>query len=208
MYVVERIVVAAGMLWAAAWLGAQLLAARGAGRRDYSARAGSPGRAVLYNFTTAMTPSHKETIRHHPFKFAVGLVMHAGVAAALFELLVLLVWPQRPLGFPLAASVAALALAAGSYLLVRRAVAKNLRLMSCPDDYLSALVTCGLVAAAALYGFGVIGASPFLIVAAAVFFYLPLGKLRHVLYCPLSRLELGLRLGYRGTYPPARPARS
>ena len=160
---------------------------------------------MWYNFSAAMTPAHKETIRHHPFKFAVGVVLHVGVGVAWLEVLILLLWPQNPLGLSLAAaSVSALSLPAGLYLLARRAVSKNLRAMSCPDDYLSALVTCGLVAAAALYGFGIIAASPFLIVAAVTFFYLPLGKLRHVLFCPVSRVDLGRRLGYRGTYPAPR----
>ena len=205
MFVTERIVAAASMAWAAALLLTQLLLAWGGGRRDYSARAGSPLKGVWYNFSAAMTPAHKETIRHHPFKFAVGVVLHVGVGVAWLEVLILLLWPQNPLGLSLvAASVSALSLPAGLYLLARRAVSKNLRAMSCPDDYLSALVACGLVAAAALYGFGIIAASPFLIVAAVTFFYLPLGKLRHVLFCPVSRLDLGRRLGYRGTYPAPR----
>ncbi len=205
MLLTERIVAAASMAWAAAFLLAQLAWAWGGGRRDYSVRAGNPGRAVVYIFTAGMAPAHKETARLHPGKFLVGVVLHVGVGVALVEVLILLLWPEKPLGLPLAAaSVSALSLLAGLYLLARRAVSKNLRAMSCPDDYLSALVTCGLVAAAALYGCGIIGASPFLILAAATFFYLPLGKLRHVLFCPVSRLDLGRRLGYRGTYPAPR----
>ena len=46
---------------------------------------------------------------------------------------------------------------------------------------------------------------PLGLVVAASAFYLPLGKLRHVLFCPVARLDLGRRLGYRGTYPPPRP---
>lgn len=205
MFVVERIIAAAGMVWAAALLVAQLLLAWGGGRRDYSAPAGSRLRGVLYNFSAAMTPAHKEAIRNHPFKFAVGLAMHAGVGVAIFKIIVLLIRPDLP---PLApvpvGGLLALAAAAALYLFVRRFFSPNLRAMSAFDDYLASLVTLAFVTFAALHEFGLLTAGVFLLADAAATFYLPLGKLRHVLFCPVSRLDLGRRLGYRGTYPPPR----
>lgn len=193
------------MVWAAALLVAQLLLARGGGRRDYSAPAGSRLRGVLYNFSAAMTPAHKEAIRNHPFKFAVGLVMHVGVGVAVFKILVLLIRPDLP---PLApvpvGGLLAVAAAAALYLFVRRFFSANLRAMSAFDDYLAPLVTLAYVTVAALHEFGLLTAGVLLMADAAATFYLPLGKLRHVLFCPVSRLDLGRRLGYRGTYPPPR----
>lgn len=209
MLLIERIVAAAGAAWAAALLVAQLLLAWGGGRRDYSARAGSPGRAVLFNLTAAMAPAHKEAARLHPGKFAVGMVLHVGVAVAVVEALAAMVRPEAGPLCPVAAGVlAALSAAAGLYLLVRRAASRTMRLMSCPDDYLAAAVTSAFILAAALYAFGVMAAPPFLIFTAVTFFYLPLGKLRHVLFCPISRVDLGRRLGYRGTYPTPRATKS
>jgi hypothetical protein len=209
MLLIERIVAAAGVAWAAALLAAQLLLAWGGGRRDYSARAGSPGRAVLFNLTATMAPAHKEAARLHPGKFAVGMFLHVGVAVAVVEALTAMVRPEAGPLWPAAAGVlAALSAAAGLYLLVRRAASRTMRLMSCPDDYLAAAVTSAFILTAALYAFGVLTASPFLIITAATFFYLPLGKLRHVLFCPVSRVDLGRRLGYRGTYPTPRATKS
>ena len=205
MLVVERIVAAASVAWAAALLLIQLLLAWGGGRRDYSARAGNPGRGVLYNFTVAMTPAHKETARLHPAKFAVGVALHVGVVVAVVQAVGATVRPAAaPLWPAVAGPLSALSFAAGLYLLLRRTASKNLRVMSCPDDYVSAAVTTAFVLAAALFAFGVLAAAPFLISTAVTFFYLPLGKLRHVLFCPVSRADLGRRLGYRGTYPPPR----
>ncbi len=209
MLVIERIVAAASLAWAAALLLAQLLTAWGGGRKDYSVRAGSPGRAVLFNLTAAMAPAHKEAARLHPGKFAVGVALHVGVAVAVVEALVAMVKPEAAPLWPAAAgTLAALSVAAGLYLLVRRAVSRTLRAMSCPDDYVAAAVTSGFILAAALYGFGVLATSPFLIFTAVTFFYLPLGKLRHALFCPVSRVDLGRRLGYRGTYPTLRGTKS
>ncbi|MCP4229610.1 MAG: hypothetical protein GY771_05630 [bacterium] len=76
--------------------------------------------------------------------------------------------------------------------------------MSSPDDYLSVLVTIGFVAAGSLYEFGIISSAIFLIVSTAVFFYIPIGKLKHALFFFVARADYGARLGYRGTYPAAR----
>jgi hypothetical protein len=205
MLVIERIIVASSVVWAAALLLWRLAAAWGGGRKDYSARAGSPARGVLYNFTTAMAPAHKEAARLHPFKFAVGMVMHAGVALAVVKVLILLVRPETP---PLApvplGGFLALATAAALFLFARRFFSPNLRPISGFDDYFAAFATALFLGAASLHEFGVMSAGAFLLIDAAATFYVPLGKLRHVLFCPVARFDLGRRLGYRGTFPAAR----
>jgi hypothetical protein len=209
MFVLERIVAAAGIIWAAALLGFQLLRAWGGGRRDYSARAGNPLRGVLYNFTAAMSPAHKETIRNHPFKFAVGLAMHVGVGVAVIKVLALLIKPDAPPWAPIpVGGLLALTAAAALFLFARRLLSPNLRAMSAFDDYLASAATLACLAVASLHEFGLVTAGFFLLVDAAATFYLPLGKLRHVLFCPVSRLDLGRRMGYRGTYPPPRFAKN
>jgi len=199
---IERIIVVVSLLWAAALLLWQLAKARGGGRRDYSKRAGNPLKGVLYNFTVAMTPGHKEAIRNHPFKFLIGMTMHVGVGVALAKVLLLLVIPDMPplAPLPLGGFLGLSALAA-LYLLIRRFLAPNLRAMSAFDDYLASLVTMVYLAAAALHEFGLLDAGVFLLVDAAATFYIPMGKLRHVLFCPVARFDLGRRLGFRGTLP-------
>ncbi len=207
MFIVERIFVAASVVWAAAWLGVQLFQAWGGGRRDYSARAGSPLRGVWYNLSVAMTPAHKEAIRNYPFKFAVGLAMHVGIGVSALKIFILLIRPGAgPLAPVPVGGFLALTAAAALFLFVRRFLSPNLREMSSFDDYLAPIVTLAYLAAASLHEFGLLGPGAFLLADAAATFYLPLGKLRHVLFCPVSRLNLGWRLGYRGTYPAPRPS--
>ena len=75
---------------------------------------------MLYNFTIAMLPGHKETARLHPAEFAAGIVLHLGVFAALAEVLALLVTGVAPAWFLVPRLFAALGAAAGLGLFVRR----------------------------------------------------------------------------------------
>jgi hypothetical protein len=192
------------MIWAAIALAAQVLAARGHGRRDYSRPAGSPARGLIYNFTIAMMPGHKESIRLHPVAFLVGLVMHAGVMCSLVAVVVLLIDPDS--GARLAAFLrapAAIALAAGAVLLLRRTVTARLRNFSTPDDFLACLAVCGLLALMTLPLPDDRSRLRLLLYSALLFIYLPLSKLKHAVFFFVARGDYGRRLGYRGVYPPA-----
>jgi hypothetical protein len=182
----------------------QLIAAWGGGRKDYSVPAGKPSDGVNYFFTKGMLPAHKETVSKHPYKFLVGVVMHAGALYAIFHLIIMNSIPffetvSRYVAVPLVMA----ALPAGLYLLVRRAISSNLRKMSAPDDYVAAAVTCGLLVMTILYGFYPNEMrAPLFIYGAVLFFYMPLGKLRHIVFFFAARYNLGGRLGRRGVFPP------
>ena len=191
--------------WTLVALVTQVIAARGGGRRDYSRRAGAPWKGVLYSFTTGMTPAHKESVRLHPGKFALGLVMHVGVIVSLVGVVLLLVWPTgalRILSF--LRPVCAVALVAGIGLLFRRILSGTMRAISSPDDYLAILATCGLLACFSLFRMDARGQLVVLLYAGLLFVYLPLGKLRHAVFFFVARGDYARRLGYRGVYPPAR----
>jgi hypothetical protein len=194
------VVLAAG--WAVVALAGQVLLARGGGRRDYAQRAGRPLLGLLYNFTVAMSPGHKESVRRHPIEFGAGVLLHLGVAASLVEAAWLVAAPQSAgawqvwLRAPLIAG-----LAAGVALLARRATSKMMRALSTPDDYLAALATCGLVGLA-LFPTWTEG-RVLLAYTALLLIYLPLGKLRHAVFFFVARGNYGWRLGYRAVYPPA-----
>jgi uncharacterized membrane protein len=175
----------------------------GGGRKDYSVRAGSPARGVLYNFTSAMKPSHKETARLHLFKFAVGVAMHLGILAAIAKLVFLIVNPSfEPWRSVVLGSAFFVAALCGLYLFARRLLTAQLRSISSFDDYFSVLMVVGFLVFAALEELGGVGRPSFYVASAALFFYLPLGKLRHALFFFIARMDYGRRLGHRGVYPP------
>jgi len=198
----ERIIASVSIIWAISALIYQWIKARGKGRIDYSAQAGDPMKGIIYNFTWAMLPSHKETISHHPVKFLIGLIMHIGIFAAILKVLLTLLFPDLgPISPVVMGIILGLSALSGIYLFLRRIFTVEMRAMSCPEDFISILVTTGFILMALANESGLIGPGAFLIYSAILFFYLPLGKLRHALFFFIARAEYGSRLGYRGTYP-------
>ncbi|MBU1699927.1 MAG: hypothetical protein KJ970_08695 [Candidatus Eisenbacteria bacterium] len=198
------IFVEASIIWAAVLSILQIRKAHGGGRKDYSRRAGDPIQGVIYNFTAAMTPAHKESVRRHPGKFAIGLLMHFGVFLSLAAAILCLI--QFELGMRVLRYLSPLflaSLAAGLFLLVRRLATPDLRFMSYPDDYLSIILSCGWTGLAAASGLFLNRPIPFLVYTGLLMIYLPLGKLRHAIFFFAARWDYGRRLGYRGVYPPA-----
>ena len=190
-------------LWAVLALSVQVLIAWGGGRRDHSRAAGCTGRGVAYNFTVAMLPRHKESVRRHPFSFALGVTLHVGVMLSVATVVTLLAWPDVGSWFQMIARpLVAVALLAGAFLLVRRAASTDLKAMSSPDDYIAIVVTCGLLAFV-LMARESSTYVPLFLYATFFFAYLPLGKLRHAVFFFVARADCGRRLGYRGVYPPS-----
>ena len=192
------------IVWAVIALIAQVISARGGGRADYSRKNGERIRGLIYNFTTAMMPAHKESVKNHPTKFALGLLMHAGVLLVMLGTVLLLIHETtgaRTLAY--LRPVCAISFPAGLYLFVRRMVSPTLKAMSSPDDYISILASCVLLALAGLQGIVIENQILFPLYAGLLFIYLPLGKLRHAVFFFVARGEYGRRLGYRGVYPPA-----
>lgn len=201
----STILLAASAIWAVVGLAVQARGARPAGRTDHAARAGSAARGILYGFTGAMLPGKKESVSRHPVSFGAGLVFHAGVAAAFLALLLVTLGPGPvpPLRPALQALVAA-GLLACCYLLARRLTVRDVHAVSVPDDYLANLALAVFLAVTMLNLAGALPAPILRLVAAVLLVYLPLGKLRHVLFFFLARGDLSRRLGVRGVYPPAR----
>ncbi len=198
-----RIFLVLTLAWAVLALAAQVLLARGGGRREFSRRAGRPGAGLFYNFTVALLPGHKESARLHPAEFVAGVMLHLGVFAALGEVLMLLTAAKIGwAGLIGLRGLAGIGGVAAIILFARRVGSPLLRALSTPDDYVAVLATGGLLA---LGVFPALASGAVLLgYAGLLLLYLPLGKLRHAVFFFVARADYGWRLGYRAVYPPAR----
>jgi len=150
-----------------------------------------------------MKPSHKETVGYHPGKFAMGMLMHLSAFIALLGIVLLLIGPSMGVAyFSFVRFAVGAGLPAALYLFIRRLRTPNLKAMSAIDDYLSILVTCGLLAITALPKLAHDNLAMIFTYAILFFVYLPLGKLRHSVFFFAARADYGRRLGYRNVYPP------
>lgn len=192
------------IFWAITSLLVQWYIVWGGGRHDFSQRSGEPVKGMIYNFTVAMMPSHKETVRLHPVKFMAGIIMHCGAFLAMAITVWLLMAGALPASItrPLIALLG-ISLIAAVFLLIRRLTSPVLKSMSSPDDIFAIIITTSYIAMVLLLCFGLVTKTVYLLFSTLFFLYLPLGKLRHALFFFVSRGDYGRRLGYRGVYPVA-----
>jgi len=201
---IPEILLAIAFVWAVVALAVQVRAARRAIPALFAPPAGTASRGVLYGFTGAMLPSRKESATRHPVSFAAGLLFHLGVAASLLTVLLSVFLPPDAVAFGrlALAPAAGVGLAAGIFLLVKRFATADLREISPPDDYVANLALAVLLSATLAFWLEALSADALGMLAAILLLYLPLGKLRHVVFFFLARADLSGRLGFRGVYPP------
>jgi hypothetical protein len=192
------------VLCAAAWcvtlLAGSVVAALARPRPLVRAAPRAPAwRGVAWLFGRGLSPWAKDGARRHPMVVLAGATYHAGIAAGLLLIVVLVAGlspgPAWRFGLALALATGA---GAGLGLAVRRARCATLRRSSVPDDVVSNGIVTAFLAAGAVAVIAPPFELAFLAVAALLLFYAPLGKIRHCVFYPLARLSLGLTLGRRG----------
>jgi len=174
--------------------------------KDLSKETGSVKRGIIYSFTGAMSPMEKESAFLHLPTYTAGMLYHIGI----FSSLLFFVWVIFTLFIPVAlpsfistalAILLALSSLAGFSILVKRVISKELRYLSCADDYISNFLTTISLAAAVLYIFVPGSEAIYFVTMALLFTWMPLGKTRHLLYFFFARVHLGFFYGRRGAWP-------
>lgn len=173
--------------------------------KDYSAKAGNTTKGIVYAFTGAMSPKKKETAYLHLPTYTAGLIYHAGTFLGILLFFILLF--NLGLNWNLVVIFTIILLVSfvsGLGILVKRIVKKSMRSISNPDDYISnILVTVFQIFTAYTMLTGGMRQLYFVFMI-ALLLYIPLGKLRHVIYFFAARYQLGYFFGWRGTWPPSK----
>ena len=170
---------------------------------DLAKPAGSESDGIAYSFTKAMNPAKKESAYLHLPTYTAGLLYHMGTFLS-FILLVFSFFNIIPVGiFQLLISAFLILTAlSGLFILIKRFTILKLRILSNPDDYISNILVTAFQGVTALY---LITGQPagrlYYIMAAALLLYLPVGKLKHLVYFFAARYHLGVFFGRRGVWP-------
>ena len=169
---------------------------------DRSQPRGDVNAGVRYALTLGMLPWAKESTRRHALSYLRGVGFHLVVFLS-FAIFLASPWLGLvPATFRLGLSII---LALGSLLaflgFISRFAEKSLRALSLPDDYFAILLVSLYLGLAALAVYNLAALAWFYLVAAILFLYMPLGKIRHCIYFAFSRMFFGRFFGRRGIFP-------
>jgi len=183
--------------------------------KDLSKKSGNIPRAEVYSYTVSMLPNQKESAYLHIPSFTAGVFFHIGTFIGLLLFVVsFFISPEVLEGFHILniwlilAWLMLLGLVAGIIcgllLFLKHFFSKTLRALSTLDDYLSCFLTTAFQAFTAIYlVFGDGFAPYYYILVSVLLLYLPVGKLRHVVYFFAARYHLGFFYGWRNSWPPS-----
>jgi hypothetical protein len=157
---------------------------------------------IVYSMTSAMSPTKKETAYTHLPTYTAGILYHLGtfLSLALLIFFFFRIPIPRIMGIPVAIFLL-ITSGAGLVILIKRCVDKKLRSISCPDDYASNIFVTGFQSLTAVSLITVTTHPILFIYSGLLFLYIPLGKLKHLLYFFLARFQLGRFYGRRGIWP-------
>jgi len=179
--------------------------------KDKSEPSGSVKEGVLYANTRAMMPDQKESAYLHIPSYAVGMLFHIGLFCSLLFFVLSFFpffnnWIGSGCNWHLILAIPpAIGTVCGLILFFRRLFSKDLKVLSMPDDFISTgLVTLFLLMTTLYLCLSTCCGSItilYYISSILLFLYLPLGKLRHVVYYFAARYHLGFFYGWRNVWP-------
>jgi hypothetical protein len=168
----------------------------------YAKAQGSTSKGIIYAFGQGMLPWEKESASKHLPTFFAGILYHAGIFAAIFFLITLLLQINLPeVVITIVRLLAVIGLLSGIGLLFKRSALPYLRFISCLDDYIANILVELLLLSAILATY--FHALQFVMMAIAIILllYIPVGKIRHCAFFFYSRILFGKFFGRRGTLP-------
>jgi hypothetical protein len=173
------------------------------GRRPRYAKAqGSSAQGIVYAFGQGMLPWEKESASKHLPTFFAGIFYHLGIFAAIFFLITKLLLINLPdVAIQIVRLLAAIGLASGIGLLVKRTALPYMRFISCLDDYIANILVGVLLVVTILATYYDVFQLVMMAVAVILLLYIPVGKIRHCVFFFYSRTLFGRFFGRRGTLP-------
>jgi hypothetical protein len=177
-------------------------------RRLHSKAEAARWKGVAYAFSLGMLPWEKESAAKHLPTYVAGIFYHTGIFAAIFYVLfwaASLSLSEVILSFFRA--LLAVGFICGTGLLLKRAVKRQMRYISCPDDFAANILVDLFILSGFLSSLRTAAIPIFCILAILTFLYMPLGKIRHCFFFFYSRILFGSYFGRRGVLPHSQPSK-
>jgi len=169
----------------------------------YAKPRGDAKKGVLYAFGRGMLPWEKESSSKHLPTYVSAMLYHTGIFAALFYLLSLIFSLELSnLFIYLLRFLFFLGYLGGFTLLFKRIFLPTMRKISCPDDFATNTIVDLFLIFAFVHTYSVKATPLFYLVTIVMFFYIPVGKIRHCFFFFYTRILFGLFYGRRGVLPP------
>jgi len=169
--------------------------------KNYAEPLGNPITGALYSFTFAMSPFKKESAYRHPISYITGLIFHIAIFSSFINILLFILKYNLSYQATLILKIIIiLGIISGVGLVLKRIFLKELRSFSNIEDYFTSfLITLFLsFSLTALYFKSLV--PYFFLISGVLFLYIPVSKIRHLLFFFYSRLLLGLNFGTKGVF--------
>jgi hypothetical protein len=170
--------------------------------RDYSRPKGYQKSAIVYSFFGAMNPAKKESAYLHIPTYTAGLLYHFGTFISIFLFFTFIS------NFHLNGTISWILIfilgfscLSGLGILLKRIAMKKLKFLSSPDDYISNVLVTLFQLFSLCMLFEESFVSIYFLIVSLLLLYIPIGKLKHMLYFFVARYQLGLFYGRRGIWP-------
>lgn len=170
--------------------------------KDYSQKISNLNSAIPYSFVGAMNPLKKESAYLHFPTYTAGILYHTGtfLSIALYFIFLFNISFAYIIQLILIC-VLMLTSISGLGILLKRITVKKLKNLSNPDDYISNLLVTVFQIFTLILLISESFSLYYYMCTVLLFLYLPLGKLKHLLYFFAARYHLGFYYGWRGVWP-------
>lgn len=182
--------------------------------KDRSQPVGKVSAGVVYSCTTAMLPQNKESAYLHLPTYTAGIIYHIGNFLALATFVWLFIaslidfWPPLQICgtveviHQIISVILLISAACGICLLIKRCIKKELKAISSFDDYFSNIVCTLVQIFTIIYCLSPSFSAPYFVMVAVLMIWMPIGKIKHLLFFFMARYHLGFFYGRRGVWPP------
>ena len=173
--------------------------------KDYSFKRGNLKSAISYSFVGAMNPLKKESAYLHLPTYTAGILYHIGTFISIIIFFLFLLDVSFTYSFRwVLICILIISSVSGLGIFLIRSFLRKLRTLSNPDDYISNILVTAFQIFTLLVFINGAFIPYYFICVGILFLYLPLGKLKHLLYFFAARYHLGFFCGWRGIWPEKR----